>query len=302
MRALLLTDYGTCLKTRDRRLVLQNQDSGERKEWLPTEFGFDAVIAENLGGFVTFPALRWLASNGVSLTMLNFDGAPVACWLPDYPMNAANRLVQMEAFFYRRLPVARFILEAKLGHAVPEPRSINDLLTFEAREAERYWTTVGIVRDYPHARDPANACLNYAYGLLESRARLAIHRASLEPSIGFLHEWRERKPSLAFDLMEPFRAETTKIALGVKKELNSRDYGEVFGHGLKLRPEGAHRLVTAFSRAFSDKEMERFTSRLILQFGTSGHAACSSPGPRRSDYTGALRDVSSRGPELPTSS
>jgi CRISPR/Cas system-associated endonuclease Cas1 len=269
MKPLLLTTYGLTLKTRDRRLVLWNQDSGERKEWLPTEFTHDSIIAENLGGFVTFPALRWLASNGVSLTMLDFNGSVLGAWLPDYPLNAANRLAQMEAFYYRRLPVARFILENKLGRPVPEPRSINDLLMYEAREAEQYWTALGIVRDYPHARDAANACLNYAFGLLESRARLAAHRASLEPSLGFLHEWREHKPSLVFDLQEPFRALTAEVALTVKRELTSRDFGEVFGHGLKLRPEGARRLVTAFARRFNEQEMGRFVSRLILRFQTA---------------------------------
>jgi CRISP-associated protein Cas1 len=277
MRPLLLTDYGTCLKTKERRLVLVNQDSGQRTEWLPSEFGWDSVIAENLGGFVTFPALRWLASNGVSLTMLDFDGRPSAAWLPDYPINARDRLAQMEAFAdpARRVDVARFILEAKLGHPVPPIyRTIPDLLMYEAREAEHYWSALGVHRDYPHARDPANACLNYSFGLLESRARVACHRAGLEPSVGFLHEWRQGKSPLVYDLMEPMRDVATKVALSVRKELKARDFGEVFGHGLKLRPEGAHRLVSAFARGFNERAMGQFVYRLNLRLASAGRAAC----------------------------
>lgn len=83
MKPLLLTDYGTCLKTRDRKLVLLNQDSGKRNEWFPVTFPHDSIIVENLGGFVTFPALRWLATNGVPLTCLDFNGAVLASCLPD---------------------------------------------------------------------------------------------------------------------------------------------------------------------------------------------------------------------------
>jgi len=272
MRPLLLTTYGTCLKTRDHQLVLENQDSGERKAWLPSEFNYDSVIAENLGGFATFPALRWLAANGVSLTMLDFDGRPAAAWLPDYPINARDRLAQMQAFAdpAARVRVARFILEAKLGGPVPASyRTVPDLLAYEGREAAKAWAARGIVRDYPHARDPANACLNYAYGLLESRARVACHRAGLEPSLGFLHEWRAGKSSFVYDLMEPFRDGTTDTTLALRKELRARDFGEVFGHGLKLRPEGAHRLVRAFAKDFDDRGMAEFTRRLVLQFSAA---------------------------------
>jgi CRISP-associated protein Cas1 len=268
MKPLLLTDYASSLKARGRKLVLWNQGSGKREEWLPREFPYDSIIVEHLGGFVTFPALRWLATNGIPLTALDFNGSVLGSWLPDYPTNARDRLAQYAAFIdpARRVSVARFILEAKVGKPVPSIyRTIPDLMLWEGRQADAYWSALGIVRDYPHARDPENACLNYAFGLLESRARLACHRAGLEPSVGFLHEQREHKESLIYDLQEPFRDSATKTALAVRKELTHRDFGEVFGHGLRLRVEGAHRLVTAFARSFSDRAMTEFTSRLTLR-------------------------------------
>lgn len=71
MKPLVLTSWGYCLKTRDRRLVLWNQDTDERKEWLPVELPYDSIIVEHLCGFITFPALRWLADRGVVLTLPN---------------------------------------------------------------------------------------------------------------------------------------------------------------------------------------------------------------------------------------
>jgi CRISP-associated protein Cas1 len=271
MRPLLLTDYGLSIKTRDRKLVLWNQDTDKREEWIPRDFPYDSIIIEHLGGFVTFPALRWLSTNGISLTALDFNGSILGSWLPDYPVNARDRLAQYEAFTdeRRRVSVARFVLEAKLGHAVPPVyQTVPDLLTYEARRAEAYWSDLGITRDYPNARDPTNAAINYASGLLLSRALLSCHRAGLEPSVGFLHEWRDHKPSLCLDLVEPFRASMVQVALKVRKGLNHRDFGEVFGHGLRLKPQAAHTLVTAFARTFSDRAMDAFTSRLTLRFAT----------------------------------
>jgi CRISPR/Cas system-associated endonuclease Cas1 len=275
MRPLLLTDWGTCLKTKDRRLVLLNQDSGERKEWLPVDFPFDSIIVEHLGGFVTFPALRWLATNGVSLTALDFNGTVLGQWLPEYPINPNARLAQIAAYLNpeSRLAVARFILEAKVGDVPSAYRTWDDLLTFEGRQAVRFWADLGITRDYPNARDPTNAAINYAFGLLGSRARLAIHRASLEPSVGFLHVPQNYKSALVYDVMEPFRAATVKTALAVKEKLNSRDFGEVFGHGLRLRSQGARRLVEGFARSFPEKELARFVERVVLRCSTSASAA-----------------------------
>ena len=121
MKPLLLTDFGTCLKTRDRKLVLQNQDSGESQEWLPREFSYDSIIVHHLGGFLTFPALRWLSTNGVSLTALDFNGSVLGSWLPDYPVNARDRLAQYSAYSDDRVrvSVARFILESKPGRSRP---------------------------------------------------------------------------------------------------------------------------------------------------------------------------------------
>ena len=198
MRPLLLTDWGTCLKTRDRKLVVSDQDSGTSRAYLPAEFRYDSVIVENLGGFVTFPALRWLASNGVSLTALGFNGEVLGQWLPEAPTNGPLRLAQLKAHLNprERLRVARWVLKQKLGRNVREPaRTVNDLLIIEAQEADRYWRSLGVTRDYPHARDPVNACLNYAYGLLYSRARLSIHRVGLDPTVGFLHVPRSERPS-----------------------------------------------------------------------------------------------------------
>jgi|SRR5579864_378874 len=56
-----------------------------------------------------------------------------------------------------------------------------------------------------NAANPANALLNYLYGILESEARIAALAVGLDPSMGILHADQRFRNSLACDLMEPVR-------------------------------------------------------------------------------------------------
>ncbi|MCL5269529.1 MAG: CRISPR-associated endonuclease Cas1 [bacterium] len=66
------------------------------------------------------------------------------------------------------------------------------LLTFEGR------------RQHP-APDPVNALLSFGYVLLANRIAGLLEARGLEPAIGFFHDPRDGRPSLALDLMEEFR-------------------------------------------------------------------------------------------------
>ena len=54
-------------------------------------------------------------------------------------------------------------------------------------------------------RDPVNALLSYTYGMLVKELTNAVMQAGFDPMIGFYHQVRYGKPSLALDLMEEFR-------------------------------------------------------------------------------------------------
>lgn len=54
-------------------------------------------------------------------------------------------------------------------------------------------------------RDPANALLSFAYSYLMNECLAAILLHGLDPALGFMHRDTTHSPSLALDLMEPFR-------------------------------------------------------------------------------------------------
>jgi CRISPR-associated endonuclease Cas1 len=63
------------------------------------------------------------------------------------------------------------------------------------------------------AANPANALLNYLYGILEAKARIAILSIGLDSGMGVLHADLKACDSLALDVMEPIRPEVDRFVL-----------------------------------------------------------------------------------------
>ena len=55
------------------------------------------------------------------------------------------------------------------------------------------------------AGDPINALLSFAYTLLTHEIAALLEGAGLDPFLGFLHQIDYGRPSLALDVIEPFR-------------------------------------------------------------------------------------------------
>ena len=55
-------------------------------------------------------------------------------------------------------------------------------------------------------RDAVNALLSLAYGVLAKDLAIVCHSIGFDPYLGFFHQTRFGRVSLALDLMEPFRS------------------------------------------------------------------------------------------------
>jgi CRISPR-associated endonuclease Cas1 len=65
------------------------------------------------------------------------------------------------------------------------------------------------------AVDPANAILNYAYGVLEGQCRQALATEGFDLGCGFLHADQQYRDSLVYDLMELFRPAVDALVLAL---------------------------------------------------------------------------------------
>ena len=103
------------------------------------------------------------------------------------------------------------ILKSRVQNAT----SVNELLGFEGSAATAYWQAIAQAIDYKFsfsgrvtqgATDVVNSALNYGYAILYSKILKSIAAAGLSPHVSYLHALDEQKPTLAFDLIEEFRA------------------------------------------------------------------------------------------------
>jgi len=96
------------------------------------------------------------------------------------------------------------------------------------------------------AVNPANAILNYLYGLLYSESRLAAAALGLDPGLGVLHLDIAARDSLACDLMEAVRPQVDAYLLDwITRDPLKREW-------FSERPDGNCRLTASFSVRLSE--------------------------------------------------
>lgn len=99
-------------------------------------------------------------------------------------------------------------------------------------------------------RDPVNALLSFAYGLLAKDLTIICHAIGLDPFLGFYHQPRFGRPALALDLMEGFRPLVADSA--VLTAINTRMVGEGdflrAGQSVALTPKGRSAFIRAFEQ------------------------------------------------------
>jgi len=99
--------------------------------------------------------------------------------------------------------------------------------------------------------DPANALLSFLYAILANDVRSAVETTGLDPQVGFLHQLRPGRPSLALDIMEEFRAYLgDRIMLNLinlkqvtKQDFEIRESGEV-----RMSDEARKTVITAYQK------------------------------------------------------
>lgn len=75
--------------------------------------------------------------------------------------------------------------------------------------------------------DPVNALLSFVYSLVTQECVSALLGVGLDPFVGFLHQDRPGRPSLALDLLEEFRAawaDRFVLTLINRKQIRSNDF------------------------------------------------------------------------------
>ena len=117
--------------------------------------------------------------------------------------------------------------------------------------------------------DSANALLSFLYAILANDVRSALETVGLDPQVGFLHQLRSGRPSLALDIMEEFRA-----YLGDRIMLNLINLKQVSIKDFEIRESGEVRMSDearkAVLNAYQKKKQEEITHPFLGEKMTIG--------------------------------
>jgi CRISP-associated protein Cas1 len=186
-----------------------------------------------------------------------------------------NISAQMEADL-QNLPSGDELLSAELSRT---------LMGWEGGQSRRYWTAVSTAlpeawrfarRSRRPAQDPYNAATNYLYGMMYTIVEQAIFAAGLDPHLGVLHSDEYDKPTLSFDLIEPFRPWVDRLLLEQfltgKVEIH---FFEQRGSGWFLNAAGKKFFIPLFNNWLEDpcRFRGRQSSRKLQIYRAAGELA-----------------------------
>ena len=149
---------------------------------------------------------------------------------------------------------------------IDDCNNLPKLMQVEGHIADIYWHQLALILPEKlrfnsrlhetrqmNSSDPVNSLLNYGYAILESECRKALNSVGLEPTIGFLHEARQTKHPLVYDLQEPFRwlVDTTIIESLECRRFGRKDFYRLDNYVLRIRPDAARRLLDILQVKFN---------------------------------------------------
>ena len=153
----------------------------------------------------------------------------------------ATKLLSQRIILKKRTSSATERKLFKLSEKAVQSKSVDELRGFEGAGAAMYFSEFPNLlagkrnedkltfstRNRRPPKDPVNAMLSFGYSLLSKEFVVAIELAGLDPMQGFYHTDRNRRPALALDLMEPFRASfVDSVVLGMIKrgQVTEKDF------------------------------------------------------------------------------
>jgi CRISPR-associated protein Cas1 len=238
---------------------------------------------------VTTQALAEALDKGISFTFLTRQGRLRGSLVPPGDHNVGLRISQYQTYLdeERSLKIARSLIDAKVRNAIsvlrryeergkasaeaergvmtraldslPAAASRAEVDGLEGISAKNYFDAVMRFNESPFswpgrikhpATDPLNALLSLTYTLLMNELAALIQARGLDPAIGMLHELDPSRPSLALDLMEPFRAPLADrfVLTSVNRSVfQPADFAPGDDHGsVILHPAAMHRFFEQY--------------------------------------------------------
>lgn len=169
--------------------------------------------------------------------------------------------------------------------AIPECASVSELMAFEGSAAKFYFRVFDQLilqqrddfsfkeRSRRPPLDNMNSLLSFLYVLLTNDVSSALETVGLDPYIGFLHQDRPGRPSLALDMMEELRpifADRLALSLVNRRQVNGSGFTQKESGGI-LMDDVTRKVVLT---AWQERKKEEITHPYLkerIPFGLIPH-------------------------------
>lgn len=181
-------------------------------------------------------------------------------------------LVDVEA-----LTKASIFLKETLN-AIPHCKNISELMAFEGSAAKIYFGVFDHLilqqrDDFPFVErnrrpplDNMNSLLSFLYTLLTNEVASALETVGLDPYVGFLHQDRPGRPSLALDLMEelrPILGDRLALTLVNRRQVNGKGFVKKESGGILMDDDTRKTVITAWQERKKEEIMHPFLKERI---------------------------------------
>lgn len=170
-------------------------------------------------------------------------------------------------------------------YAVQACQTIGDLMGFEGSAAKIYFSVFDQLilqqrddfffkeRSRRPPMDNLNSLLSFLYTLLTNDVASALEVVGLDPYVGFLHQDRPGRPSLALDLMEELRpifADRLALSLINRKQISGNGFTQKESGGILMDDDTRKQVLTAWQERKKQKIVHPYLKERIT-FGLIPH-------------------------------
>ncbi len=169
--------------------------------------------------------------------------------------------------------------------AIPSCNSIDDLMGFEGSAAKIYFGVFDQLilqqretfffkeRSRRPPLDNMNSLLSFLYTLLTNDVASALETVGLDPYVGFLHQDRPGRPSLALDLMEELRpviVDRLALSLVNRKQITGKGFTQKESGGILMDDDTRKAVLTSWQERKKEEIVHPYLKERI-PFGLIPH-------------------------------
>jgi len=168
---------------------------------------------------------------------------------------------------------------------IPQCKTIGELMAFEGGAAKVYFGVFNHLilqqrdefafteRSRHPPLDNINSLLSFLYVLLTNDVASALETVGLDPYVGFLHQDRPGRPSLALDLMEELRpvfGDRLALSLINRKQVKAKGFTHKESGGVLMDDDTRKAVITAWQERKKEEIMHPYLNERI-PFGLVPH-------------------------------